>query len=293
MLSIRDIVGSFSISFDVYRKIAKRFSWNEHGILAMLRSLLLVPLKKTSGRGVARTLKDDKELAKVCGFKKKTPDQSWIHRFRDQIADLLPEIFSELVAQLRQKGAIDGKDWSIDATHVEAYANKHKKKKADTDASWGYKNSQKKWFFGYKAHLVCDSKQELPIGYTVTTGRVHDSQPANPLLDETYQQTKLVPERVRGDGAYNSTSIRENIRHYGALDDIPHKGEARKKKNENKRASIEHINSRQKEHFGLNDLKLRGLTKVMAHVGLCLIAQLQTALTNHAKGFNIRQVIHT
>jgi len=232
-------------------------------------------------------------LAKACGFRKKIPDQSWINRFRDAVADLLPEIFYELVNKLKQLGVVSGRDWSIDATHVDAYANKYRKKKSDPDATWGYKNSQKKWFFGYKTHIVCDSEQELPIGYSVTTGCVHDSKPANPLLNKTRQKTKMMPERVRGDGAYNSTNIRENIRHYGAIDDIPHKGEARKKKKENKRASIEHINSRQKEHFNLNNLKLRGLAKATAHIGLCLIAQLQTAITNHKHRLNVRQVIHT
>lgn len=276
MIPTHYIIGQFNIRFDLFQRLRKRFYCNKYGLLGMLRCLLATRLLGLSERGLVHRLKQDRCLSRACGFRNGTPSQAWVSRFRKRITDLLPEIFYELVNKLVQLAVILGRDWSLDATHVTACSNKHKRRKADKDASWGYKNKQHKWFYGYKLHVVCDSNTELPIGFSITTGRVHDSKPAIELINNTYQYTKLLPGIVRADAAYNATKIRENIRHYQAVDHIPH----RKQKIENaKRVSIERVFSRLKTNYQLNSLKLRGINNMLAHASLCLIAQLQTALT--------------
>ena len=61
--------------------------------------------------------------------------------------------------------------------------NPYKKRQKDIDARWTKKGGET--FYGYKDHTKVDSKSKLIDDYVVTSAEVHDSQPLEPLVDET------------------------------------------------------------------------------------------------------------
>ena len=90
-----------------------------------------------------------------------TPDHSTISRFRTALREskLDQALFEEVVRQLEQKGFVLKKGTLLDATLVEAQAQKPgfaegkgAKSKVDPDADWT--RNQGKSYFGYKAILL-------------------------------------------------------------------------------------------------------------------------------------------
>ena len=78
----------------------------------------------------------------------------------------------------------------------------------DQLAAWG-KDSDGRWFFGFKLHAVCDAKGSL-VRLGITPGNVADITQAEALL-----------RRLRGlvvaDAAYVSASLREKLWELGLL----------------------------------------------------------------------------
>lgn len=66
-----------------------------------------------------------------------------------------------------------------------------------------------KLFFGYKLHILVDSKSELPIAFRITTGNVHDSQEYLNLLDDIEEAD---PKHVYVDAAYDSEALQDASR---------------------------------------------------------------------------------
>jgi len=97
-------------------------------------------------------------------------------------------LFDALVVQGRKEGIIGTEEVAIDSTEIDAYEKAKPKKELPIDAqsaAWGSKRdthgNQKAWF-GYKTHLACDCKSELPVAIEVTPANVHDSKLAVPLM---------------------------------------------------------------------------------------------------------------
>lgn len=62
-------------------------------------------------------------------------------------------------------------------------------------------------------------------------------------------------------------------------------GPARLKRLYRRRSAVERVISRLKDHFGLRQLRTRGLRNVLIHTLLCIIAMLMTALSSIKHGF--------
>lgn len=189
-------------------------------------------------------------LRLVCGIGKGVPSASTFSRFLHRLAkheELLDECIDDLVRRFASLAPGFGESVAIDSTDVHAWSRGKKQGASDPDATWSGKGSkeasksrkaQRKegekgkkedkdkkdlyWWFGYKVHLLVDTRYEVPIATTVTTAKEADTNYLRPLLDE---RDRLLPEvslsACVADGAYDSTENILAITGRGAMPVIP------------------------------------------------------------------------
>lgn len=139
--------------------------------------------------------------------------------------------------------------------------------------SQGHKHS----WVGYKLHWdVADGG--IPIAALLTSASLHDSQAFIPLA-------KMSAERVTSlydvaDAAYCSPLLREFSReldHVPLIDHNPRRGEKiafapHEAERFKERSTVERANARLKDEFGARHVRVRGATKVMAHLMFGVLA---------------------
>lgn len=155
------------------------------------------------------------------------------------------------------------------------------------------KNSQgnEHYWRGYKLHLdVADG--QIPISAVLTSASVHDSQVAIPLMTLTAQRVTHLYELM--DSAYDAADIHAHSRALHHVPIIaPHGRRGTKKPSQmpkvfpvvptpeltwaqrerfKERTMIERVNARLKDEFGASHLRVRGATKVMAHLMFGVLA---------------------
>jgi len=136
-----------------------------------------------------RELRRNGELRQLCGFdpflgEKAVPTKDAFSRFLESLIEhsgFLTEMFHKLVAELKKEIPDLGVKTAVDSKAIPSFGNPVRDEnklanpdsRRDTDADWGkkkYKGTRKdgttwekivKWF-GYKLHLLVDSKHELP-----------------------------------------------------------------------------------------------------------------------------------
>ena len=262
-----------------------------------------------------RALQDNPSLREVCGINHPDgiPSTFAYSRFMRKLAKRsvkVKDVMRKLTRTLFKRLPDFGRSVAIDSTDIKAWSNGAKKGKdgkfADPEAGWVVKTNtegRKKYLFWYKVHILSDTEYELPISVSITSGNVHDSKEATPLLSQartTY--SKFNPQYVMADAAYSSDHIRRTvIQQYGArpiIDPNPaHKKATRltKKTKEwraiyRRRASIERLNGRLKAHRRLNNVTVRGRFKVRVHSWLSIIVCQAQALATGSR-ISVRKVL--
>lgn len=137
----------------------------------------------------------------------------------------------------------------------------------------GYKNS----WTGYKLHLDT-ADCGVPITALLSSASMHDSLAAIPL-------SLISAERVTNlydlmDAAYCSTELRahsKSLGHVPLIDHNPRRGEKiefspAEAIRYNERSAAERSNARLKDEFGGRNIRVKGHTKVMAHLMFGLLA---------------------
>ncbi len=130
------------------------------------------------------------------------PDSSSLTRFRDRLGEeLFTNIFNQIVEITREKGLVSDRLSIVDSTDVKAKVDTFKIKdnpdaSPDKDARHGYK-SEKKPFFGYKAHASMDSDSELITKLDTTPGNTDDGKEFPKVVDTQSRMTTA-------DKAYDS-----------------------------------------------------------------------------------------
>ena len=137
----------------------------------------------------------------------------------------------------------------------------------------GYKNS----WSGYKLHLDT-ADCGVPIAALLSSASMHDSLAAIPL-------SLISAERVTNlydlmDAAYCSSELRDHSRslgHVPLIDHNPRRGtkiefSQAEAIRDNERTAAERSNARLKDEFGGKTLRVRGDTKVMAHLRFGILA---------------------
>ena len=129
-------------------------------------------------------------------------DASSLTRFRGrQGEELFTNIFNQIVEIAREKGLVSDRLSIVDSTDVKAKVDTFKIKdnpdtSPDKDARHGYK-SERKPFFGYKAHASMDSDSEFITKLDTTPGNTDDGKEFPKVVDTRSRMTTA-------DKAYDS-----------------------------------------------------------------------------------------
>lgn len=273
-----------------YRKSRRRVGRRGHEISCYLRAwmfrhILGIP----SEAQLARKIQNDKELQKLCGFRK-TPCKSAYCKARKRMTLAgLEFFFVFLVSKAREIGLAKGRIVAVDSTDFEAYSNPRREpeKISDKCAQWGYSKT-KGFVFGYKAHIACDAEAELPLAVIVLPANEHDSTGFFPLFGKLAKHFKAI-WKLLADCAYDSLDIRKTLHGIEALIARNGRGnfesENPKDPDFRKRTAIERLNSRSKIELGLDNLKMRGLWSATFHATEVLCSMLFAAIGSFLAGF--------
>jgi hypothetical protein len=163
-------------------------------------------------------------------------------------------------------------------------------RQCDIGAKKSSQGHQQYWR-GYKLHLdVADG--QVPVSAVLTSASVHDSQVAIPLMTMTSQRVVHLYELM--DSAYDADQIHAHSRQLNHVPIIaPHPRRGRQKPSQlpklfparpapqftwaeqeryKERTMSERVNARLKDEFGACRIRVRGATKVMAHLMFGVLA---------------------
>ena len=162
-------------------------------------------------------------LRYCCGFDilGKVPSESTFSRFLERLTQNqeLELLFQQLVLSAKKANIIDGDHISIDSTKLDSYeASKPKKQIIDdgTHPNWGMKrdtNGNNIRWFGWKLHILCDSKSELPLDILITPASVYDGTIATSVIEqfiENYKDT-FNPVYYAMDSGYDFEYVYDDI----------------------------------------------------------------------------------
>jgi hypothetical protein len=188
-----------------------------------------------------RELRRNGELRQVCGFdpfrgEKAVPSKDAFSRFLELLIEhrsFSEELFHCLVDELKKKLPDLGVKTAVDSKAIPSFGkpvrDEEKRevedRRRDTDADWGtktYKGTRKdgtvwekvvKWF-GYKLHLLVDSKYELPLAFELAVASSSDMTHLTPLVEELEQRHEKLHDDMdetaadKGyDSAENNTAL--------------------------------------------------------------------------------------
>ena len=141
-----------------------------------------------------RSLQSNPVLAVACGITSNEgiPTKFAYSRFMGKLAQpkhvvMVKNIIRSLTRSLYVTLPGFGKSVAIDSTDGKAWSNGAKKPVSDPDATWAAKldtAGKKKFYYGYKLHLLIDTQYELPVATQVTTGSASDVRIASRVLSE-------------------------------------------------------------------------------------------------------------
>jgi transposase len=239
-----------------------------------------------------RTLQNNPLIAIACGItsEKAMPSKFAYSRFihklsQPNIVVMVKNVMRSLTRQLYDVVPEFGKSVAIDSTDLKAWSNGSKKPVSDKDATWAIKPDtagKKKYFFGYKLHLMADTQSEIPIVANVTTAAIADVRVASRVLSHArFACGAFHPEYVICDAGYCSKDLRRSIKRQYRAEPIIKVNPTHKKslfvetkewqQIYGRRTAIERMFSRLKLYRRLNNITVRGIRKVTVHCFISLI----------------------
>jgi len=272
--------------------------------LGIFKALFVKRLRHIpSDRELYRRLWNDPELRHICDIEaeQRPYHPSQLTRFRDRVGpERLERIMERIIDELMEGGVIDGETMVMDATFIKAYSKRdpHDNSRGSSDPEARVGRDGKTYHLGYKAHIAADSESELPVSIILAPANENEKKHAYNLLDRTLKTTKGRIKKLVADSQYSSKKFRKKVADYSVEAVIPYPvnqlprekellrvdkhfrvhGPARERRIYQKRASIERIISRLKEHLGINRHRVRGLRNITLHVLLCIITMLLVAV---------------
>lgn len=263
-----------------------------HNPVMMFKLLVLQFLYDLSDRELEENARDRLSFRWFIGLDplENPPDFSCYTRFRVRLIedDRVVEIFHWIVGQARGVGLVKDKLSVVDATEVRARVDTYKLNRnggegngPDPDAGYGHK-SDRKPFFGYKAHIAMDGGSEI-----ITKCEASPGDEADVTFFENVHEEKA--EAIVGDKGYDSEEVFEAIREMGQYPVIiPRRKKGREKGHiigryypeelgryyrlKGWRGLIEHKLNELKNWNGLKVARYWGLLKVRLQVFLTVIA---------------------
>lgn len=174
-----------------------RFLWN-----VIIAGIIF---QHPSINSLIRELNRNPTLREICGLSplKKVPKAYVFTRFFKKLMhhyNLVENIFNQLILMIQKCLPDFGKDLSGDGKAIQTLAAPNKNNhtlepdgRRDTEADFGVKKytgideNGKSWeqiksWFGYRAHIIADSKYELPIAFEVTKASFSENKELKNLL---------------------------------------------------------------------------------------------------------------
>lgn len=194
-----------------------------------------VVFQHDSVESLRRELKRNGQLRDVCGLDplggaEAVPTADAYSRFLKKLMleeEEVKGIFDRQVEELEKLLPDLGESLAVDSKALESHARgrKNPQESSDPEADWGKKKKQGQrsdgslWekvssWFGYKLHLVVDSRYELPVGYKVTRASVSDTGELLPLVEDLEKRHEKIVERalrLSADRGYDSGKNNEKL----------------------------------------------------------------------------------
>lgn len=199
--------------------------------MALAKSLYAIP---TWTKTVA-LVREHWALQRALGCEGEVPSIYSCYRYAEKLrahSDKLERCIDNVVEGLREKLPSYGRDLSVDASDVPAFANGHhftldgheRKHYSDPDASWGHRSavSVRKGgaFYGYKLHLAACVKTGLPVSWRVETAKEAESPVAPSLIDEARRRGAMAATAAMDKG-YDSGPLHAACAERDCLPVIP------------------------------------------------------------------------
>ena len=200
--------------------------------LALCKSLYALP---TWTKTVA-LVREHWALQRALGCEGEPPSVYAAYRFAEKLRDngeMVERCIDGVIEGLRSKLPSYGRDLSIDASDLPAYANGQRFKSkngperkhfSDPDATWGHRSavSTRKGggFYGYRVHAATCSATGLPVAWTVETAKASESRFSAPLLD-TAKRRGMLAATAAMDKGYDLPRVYQECADRDCLPIIP------------------------------------------------------------------------
>jgi hypothetical protein len=216
---------------------------NEYPVRVMWN--LLIAMKVFGHRTVAsfrRELARNAQLRKICGLedfgrkKHLVPPARVFTKFMKVLTDAQEQIdsmFKEMVRELKETLPQFGETLAGDGKFLDSYAKRPGKEpnpkagdRAEKDAAWGgkeyhYRDKNGKeqvkteWHYGFKAHLICEVRTELPVAYEVLAANSDEKKAMIDLLAKLPDDLRERSKYLLLDKGYDSTQMIQKIKGAG------------------------------------------------------------------------------
>lgn len=243
--------------------------------LALAKSLYAIPTWTKTVALVA----DHWKLQRALDCEGKPPSVWAAYRFAEKLRDngeAVERAIDGVIEGLRKKLPLYGRDLSIDASDMPAYANgqryrykggPEREKFSDPDASWGHRSAVSTrrggGFYGYRVHAAVCSNTGLPVAWTVETAKADESRYSAALID-TAKRRGMLAATAAMDKGYDLPRVYEECADRDCLPVIPLRGTPSVKAGKHLPPSCEHG----EWTFAGSDRK-RGATKWRCPTGEC------------------------
>ena len=258
-----------------------------HGARVLFRAYMACfVLNTTTISAGMRLIEDDPALTEIVGG---TPSKFALSRFLRKLkdhTDLLNDCMAALVNGVREFLPDLGEHVAVDSTDIKAWSSW---RRSDPDAQSSVKNGtdgRPHWWYGYKLHLACDTRYELPLYAKTTPANLADITQLPRLMDGV-RALDFAPTHLFADAGYDSA---KNFAYAESIDAIPIIKRKRLKNRPlpeptkawwtlyHERSAVERIFGRAKEFRRLNRLTLKGWAKATVHCLCSILALLAGAV---------------
>ncbi|WP_366922865.1 transposase [Metallumcola ferriviriculae] len=201
-----------------------RFGPKGYDPTPMLYALIAAQLEQIrTVKALVQRLKQDPVFRYCCCFEVcgQVPSEATFSRFLTKISESedLQKLFHKLVIRAKELNIIDGETVAIDSTKMDAFESPKPHSKLTDNGltpNWGAKRdtngNQVKWF-GWKLHILSDTKSELPLEISVTPANVYDGTVALPLIEKLFESfgDLFKPRYYAMDSGYDFNYIYDAI----------------------------------------------------------------------------------
>jgi hypothetical protein len=187
--------------------------------LCLAKSLYAIP---TWTKTVA-LVREHWALQRALGCEGNPPSVYAAYRFSEKLRGnkaMVDRCIDSVVGGLKEKLPAYGTDLAIDASDMPAYANgqRYVTKNSevernwhtDPDASWGHRSAVSTrrggGFFGYRLHAAVCAATDLPVAWTVETGKANETPFVAPLI-ETARRRGAMAATAALDKGYDNNRV--------------------------------------------------------------------------------------